>query len=193
VIIITMFNSSHSSIITSSSPTLLEQLDRVVLLSDSTVPPSTESIQDPISWENSTLSSAELDCFVPSTIELVPSSAGERGLFDFADFDLFLFQLGQLFLISLYSLTSLVALLGNLTVIVVEVAGSESAATIRKYLINLAVSDIIIGVLCVPFTYTDFMLGQWIFSHWLCPVAQYVQLLSVFVTSLTLTIIGVER
>jgi hypothetical protein len=29
---------------------------------------------------------------------------------------------------------------------------------LRKFLINLAISDILIGVLSVPFIYTDFML-----------------------------------
>lgn len=120
-------------------------------------------------------SSSEQWCFNSTTLEAVPSVAG------------------QIFLIMLYSCTSFLALIGNLTVIIVELYGNESSPNIRKYLINLAVADIILGVLCVPFTYTDFMLGQWIFPNWLCPTAQFVQLLSAFVTSLTLTIIGVER
>lgn len=126
---------------------------------------------------NSTLNDGpnESHCYNSTTLEAVPS------------------QYGQLFLIALYSFTSFLALIGNVTVIVVEITGKESAQNIRKYLINMAVSDIIIGVLCVPFTYTDMMLGRWTFPHWLCPTAQYVQLLSVFVTSLTLTIIGIER
>ncbi|XP_017487579.1 PREDICTED: neuropeptide Y receptor type 4-like [Rhagoletis zephyria] len=66
----------------------------------------------------------------------------------------------QYFLIGLYSCTSLLALLGNLTVILVSTLGSESAPTIRLCLANLAVSDIILAVLCVPFTFTDFMWGQ---------------------------------
>jgi hypothetical protein len=101
--------------------------------------------------------------------------------------------LWQIFLIVLYSITSLLILLGNITVIVVQIFGKKSASSLRKFLINLAISDIVIGVFCVPFTFTDFMLGQWIFPHWLCPVAQFVQLLSVFVTAFTLTVIGVER
>ena len=99
----------------------------------------------------------------------------------------------QLFLFYLYSLTSLLALIGNLTVIFVECFGRRSALNLRKFLINLAISDILLGVFCVPFTYTDFMLGRWIFPHWLCPIAQFVQVLSVFVTAFTLTFIGVER
>ena len=99
----------------------------------------------------------------------------------------------QLFMFFLYSLTSILALVGNLTVIIVEIFGKRSALNLRKFLINLAISDILLGVFCVPFTYTDFMLGRWIFPSWLCPAAQFIQILSVFVTAYTLTIIGIER
>ena len=97
------------------------------------------------------------------------------------------------FMISLYSMTSFLAFLGNVVVIIVEICGKRSAKNLRKFLINLAISDILVGVFSVPFTYTDFMLGQWIFPFWLCPFAQFVQISSVFVTAFTLTIIGIER
>lgn len=97
------------------------------------------------------------------------------------------------FLICLYSVTSLLAFTGNIVVVVVEIFGKRSAKNLRAFLINLAISDILVGVFSVPFTYTDFMLGRWIFPFWLCPFAQFVQLLSVFVTAFTLTVIGIER
>ncbi|KAH9393768.1 hypothetical protein TYRP_021490, partial [Tyrophagus putrescentiae] len=123
----------------------------------------------PSSSSSSANSTAASECYVPETLEMVPWTSV------------------QYFLIGLYSCTSLLALLGNLTVILVSTLGSESAPTIRLCLANLAVSDIILAVLCVPFTFTDFMWGQ-------CFVPfGAVQLLSVFVTSLTLCIIGVER
>ncbi|CAG2110705.1 unnamed protein product, partial [Medioppia subpectinata] len=96
-------------------------------------------------------------------------------------------------LITLYSLTAFLAFTGNSLVIMVEMYGKRSARNLRKFLINLAISDILIGVLSVPFIYTDLMLGRWIFSPILCPIAQFVQLLSVFVTTYTLTAIGIER
>jgi hypothetical protein len=99
----------------------------------------------------------------------------------------------RVFLVCLYSTTSCLAFFGNVVVIIVEIFGKRSAINLRKFLINLAVSDIMIGVFCVPFTYTDFMLGRWIFPFWLCPTAQFVQILSVFVTAFTLTIISIER
>ncbi len=101
----------------------------------------------------------------------------------------------RLFLLVLYSLTALFALTGNLVVLVVQLAGKETAKNIRKYLINLAISDLLVGVLCMPVTYHTFIHRKWpaAFPEFLCPMAQFVQLLGVFVTSMTLTIIGVER
>ena len=64
----------------------------------------------------------------------------------------------QAFLIILYSLTTFLAFTGNGLVILVELYGKRSARNLRKFLINLAISDILIGVLSVPFIYTDFML-----------------------------------
>ncbi len=64
----------------------------------------------------------------------------------------------QTFLIGLYSLTTFLAFTGNSLVILVEMYGKRSARNLRKFLINLAISDILIGVLSVPFIYTDFML-----------------------------------
>lgn len=83
-------------------------------------------------------------CFVPETLEMVP------------------WPLAQYFLICLYSCTSLLALIGNLVVILVSSLGSESAPTIRLCLANLAVSDIILAVVCVPFSFTDYLYGQWV-------------------------------
>lgn len=96
-------------------------------------------------------------------------------------------------LVILYSATSVLAFVGNILVIIVEIFGRRSAASIRKFLINLAISDILFGVFAVPFTYTDFMFGRWIFFPWLCPWAQFIQILSIFITSFTLTVISIER
>lgn len=85
----------------------------------------------------------------------------------------------QTFLVCLYSLTAFFAFFGNLTVIIVEIYGKRSALNLRKFLINLAISDILLSIFCVPFSYTHFMLGRCIFPHLLCPLVQFAQLLSV--------------
>ena len=96
-------------------------------------------------------------------------------------------------IVILFSSTGIAAFIGNLIVILVETFGRRSAANLRKFLISLAISDILFGVFSVPFTYTDFMFGRWIFWPWLCPWAQFIQILSIFITSYTLTLISIER
>ena len=99
----------------------------------------------------------------------------------------------QIFFIILYSFISIMALFENLIVIFVQMFGKSFDPIVRKCLINLAIADICVGVLSVPFSYTDFMLGRWIFPHIMCPIAQFSVLLSVFVTCHTLTLISFER
>lgn len=101
----------------------------------------------------------------------------------------------QRLLFLLYSLTSLLSVSGNALVLLVHLTSRQRrpGVNMRRYLNNLAVSDITLALLSIPFTYTNLVLGHWAFPRWLCPAAQFAQLLSVFTTSTTLTIIGLER
>src|SRR5699024_4252286 len=49
-------------------------------------------------------------------------------------------------LLTLYIVTSVFSLMGNIIVIVVQMYGRESKVNIRKYLISLALADILTGV-----------------------------------------------
>lgn len=126
-------------------------------------------------YDNEAFVSASSTCFEPTSLESVES------------------PVGQALLIVLYSATSVLSLLGNIVVIIVQLYGRESSKNIRKYLLNLAVSDLITGVGSVPFTFTSIVYGHWIFPDLICPAAQFIQLLSVFITSATISIIGAER
>lgn len=92
-----------------------------------------------------TIITASTVCFEPTSLESVESS------------------LGQALLIALYSATSVLSLLGNIVVIIVQLYGRESSKNIRKYLLNLAISDLVTGVGSVPFTFTSIVYGHWVF------------------------------
>lgn len=83
-------------------------------------------------------------CYQPETLEIIPSSSIRH------------------LLIILYFVTSLFALLGNILVLIVQFFGTESARNIRKYLINLAISDLIVGVLCIPYSAHSYMHRYWV-------------------------------
>jgi hypothetical protein len=89
-----------------------------------------------------------------NTTELPPLEALER--------------MPQIILIILYSTTAIVSFVSNSTVIFVLVFGKKSSNELKKFLINLAIADMCMASMSIPFTYTDFMLGRWIFPSFLC-------------------------
>ena len=99
----------------------------------------------------------------------------------------------QVILIVVYSTTAFISLAFNIMTVVVLIKGDRMSSELWKFLINLSVSDITMAAFSIPFTYTGFMLGRWVFHPFLCPVVQFVQLCSVFVSVWTLTAIGFDR
>ena len=63
----------------------------------------------------------------------------------------------QILFILLYGISIFLTFTGNTLVIFVELYGRRSARNLRKFLINLSISDIIYGVLAVPFNYNQFI------------------------------------
>ncbi|UXI21734.1 nuclear pore complex protein Nup85 [Sarcoptes scabiei] len=99
----------------------------------------------------------------------------------------------QILIITLYTLTAIVALIGNLIAICVLVFGRRSSKELRFFLVNLSLSDILMAIFSIPFTYLDFMLGRWIFAPSFCPIVQQIQITCVIVSVYTLTAIGIDR
>lgn len=99
----------------------------------------------------------------------------------------------QTFFIIIYTTTAIISLASNIVTIIVLVKGERLSSELWKYLINLSVADISMALFCIPFTYTMFMLGHWVFPVWLCPVVQFTQVCSVMISVYTLTIIGIDR
>nr|XP_018911135.1 PREDICTED: neuropeptide Y receptor-like isoform X1 [Bemisia tabaci]XP_018911136.1 PREDICTED: neuropeptide Y receptor-like isoform X1 [Bemisia tabaci] len=99
----------------------------------------------------------------------------------------------QVALILIYSLTATLSLTGNLTVVMILGFGKRSSGDLRLFLINLAVSDVTMAIFSIPFTYTMFLLGRWVFTPWFCPIVLGMQHVSVFVSVYTLTAIGIDR
>nr|AWT50645.1 neuropeptide receptor [Diaphorina citri] len=99
----------------------------------------------------------------------------------------------QIFLIVMYSLTAVLSLTGNTTAIIVLTFGRRSSGDLKVFLINLAISDLTMAIFSIPFTYTMFLYGRWLFPTWFCPVVMMMQHVSVIVSVYTLAAIGVDR
>lgn len=100
----------------------------------------------------------------------------------------------RMILATLFHLIPVISFIGNCFVIVVQAWGHKTCkrSKIRGYLIHLAIADLIIGLLA-PFQYSNVVLGYWNYPNWWCPVVQFLQLKAVFVTSITLSLIAIER
>ena len=96
-------------------------------------------------------------------------------------------------LMILYVVTTVLSILGNTIVVIVFVKGRRSRTDLRLFLINLAVSDLIMATFCMPFTFADSILGEWVFSPPMCPLVLFMQLLSVCGSVFTNMAIGIDR
>ncbi|KAH3869932.1 prolactin-releasing peptide receptor-like [Dreissena polymorpha] len=96
-------------------------------------------------------------------------------------------------LIFLYTFTTILSVVGNFFVILVFARGRRSRTDLRPFLINLAVSDLLMAVMCMPFTFVFTVLNDWIFSKPMCTIVLFVQMLSVSGSVFTNMAIGVDR
>ncbi|XP_075213712.1 cholecystokinin receptor type A-like [Lycorma delicatula] len=96
-------------------------------------------------------------------------------------------------IISLYVAIFILAVSGN-TLVLVTLAQNKRMRTVTNvYLLNLAVSDLLLGVFCVPFTLVGQVLRNFIFGALMCKLIPYFQAVSVSVGVWTLVAISLER
>ncbi|CAB3382684.1 Hypothetical predicted protein [Cloeon dipterum] len=95
--------------------------------------------------------------------------------------------------IPLYSLIFLLAVVGNVLVILTLVQNQRMRTITNVFLLNLAVSDLLLGVFCMPFTLIGALLRDFVFGELMCKLIPYSQAVSVSVSVWTLVAISVER
>lgn len=93
----------------------------------------------------------------------------------------------------LYGTAIAVALAGNLSVILVFLFGRRWKSDLSVFLVNLAFSDVVLAVFCMPFTMSQVVKHYWQFPDVLCPIVLFLQLSSVLTSVYTLVAIGVDR
>ncbi|XP_037809229.1 uncharacterized protein LOC119601998, partial [Lucilia sericata] len=98
-----------------------------------------------------------------------------------------------IWLILCYSVILLCAIVGNLLVISTLVQNRRMRTITNVFLLNLAISDILLGVLCMPVTLVGTLLRHFIFGEFFCKLIQFSQAASVAVSSWTLVAISCER
>ncbi|XP_055526244.1 dopamine D2-like receptor [Wyeomyia smithii] len=96
-------------------------------------------------------------------------------------------------IIPLYATIFLLSVVGNLLVILTLAQNKRMRTVTNVYLLNLAISDLLLGVFCMPFTLVGQVLRKFIFGAIMCKLIPYFQAVSVSVAVWTLVAISLER
>ncbi|XP_077999727.1 RYamide receptor-like [Glandiceps talaboti] len=87
----------------------------------------------------------------------------------------------------------LLSVLGNTLAICILAFANHVRTNFNSFLINLAVSDLVMAIVCIPFTAINSIIGWWPFGGFACTFIVYVQQVTVTVSIYTLMVIGVDR
>lgn len=74
-----------------------------------------------------------------------------------------------------YSLIFVLAVVGNLLVIITLTLNRSMRSVTNIFLLNLAISDLLLGVFCMPATLVGVLLRRFIFGRFMCHLISYMQ------------------
>ncbi|XP_045203278.2 cholecystokinin receptor type A-like [Mercenaria mercenaria] len=96
--------------------------------------------------------------------------------------------------ITLYSIIFVLSITGNILVILTIIRDKKMRTITNLFLLNLAASDMMLSVLCMPFSLVaTTLLRNFIFGEAMCIIIRYFQAVSVGVSCYTLVAISLER
>ncbi|XP_064005757.1 neuropeptide FF receptor 2 [Pogoniulus pusillus] len=126
------------------------------------------------------------------------SSAGHKYLLvddsnvSYVDFYLHQPSVAAVFIIS-YLLIFLLCMLGNGVVCFTVLRSRQMRTVTNLFILNLAVSDLLVGIFCMPTTLLDNIIAGWPFGSLVCKMSGMVQGISVSASVFTLVAIAVDR
>lgn len=78
-------------------------------------------------------------------------------------------------IIGIYSLIFMLAVFGNGLVIITLIQNTRMRTVTNVFLLNLAISDILLAVFCMPFTLVPFVINNFVFGPIVCVSIRYAQ------------------
>lgn len=99
----------------------------------------------------------------------------------------------QVVLILAYSTIILFGVSGNSLVIYVVYKFRNLHTVTNFFIANLAVADLLVNALCLPFTLMATLSGEWKFGQVMCYLLPYAQGLAVHVSTITLSVVALDR
>lgn len=99
----------------------------------------------------------------------------------------------NLALIIMYGLLMITALFGNILVCHVIFSRKRMRTVTNIFIANLAVSDLLLIILNVPFNIAKTMMSEWLFGSAMCHIMNMSLITSVYASTFTLTVIALDR
>uniref|UniRef100_A0A8D2LSA0 Gastrin/cholecystokinin type B receptor n=1 Tax=Varanus komodoensis TaxID=61221 RepID=A0A8D2LSA0_VARKO len=93
----------------------------------------------------------------------------------------------------LYSLIFILSVFGNALVVAVLVTNKRLRTVTNSFLLSLALSDLMVAIFCMPFTFIPNLLRNFIFGKLVCKAMAYLMGMSVSVSTFSLVAIAIER
>ncbi|XP_075972386.1 cholecystokinin receptor-like [Anticarsia gemmatalis] len=97
------------------------------------------------------------------------------------------------FILPPYFLIFMLSITGNCLVIATLASNRRMRTITNVYLLNLAISDFLLGVFCLPFTLVGQIYRRFLFGALMCKLIPFLQAVSVSVDVWTLVAISLER
>ena len=92
-----------------------------------------------------------------------------------------------------YSVIILLSLFGNSLVCYVVTKNKRLHTVTNIFIANLAMSDITITVLNIPFSLARLVLKEWMFGSFMCHFVNFILMVSIYVSTFTMAAIAVDR
>ncbi|XP_077097692.1 neuropeptide FF receptor 1 like 2 [Siphateles boraxobius] len=92
-----------------------------------------------------------------------------------------------------YLFIFLLCMVGNGLVCLIVLKNRRMRTVTNLFILNLAVSDLLVGVFCIPTTLVDNLITGWPFTNTVCKMSGLVQGMSVSASVFTLVAIAVDR
>uniref|UniRef100_UPI00398ED5DE neuropeptide Y receptor type 1 n=1 Tax=Pristiophorus japonicus TaxID=55135 RepID=UPI00398ED5DE len=122
-----------------------------------------------------------------------PSNSSEKN-FTLDNSDQCYSPTAMIFILALvYSAILLLGVLGNLLLITIIMKQKEMHNVTNILIVNLSVSDLLISIMCLPFTFVYTFMDHWIFGAAMCKLNSMIQCISITVSIFSLVLIAVER
>lgn len=96
-------------------------------------------------------------------------------------------------LLGAYALIILSSLLGNLFVIFVIIKMRRMHTATNVFILNVAISDVLITALNIPFSLARVLMDEWPFGSVMCRLMPFIQVVGVYSSSWTMVCIAIDR